>query len=377
MSADGVLNVSKRYERNGVHAMSCRVCIRWACLLVLSALVSAVLRADDVQITGPYTHENLAIFLIHSPRNQGNRQLLTLQEAIDQKKTVVYETGNVNELSIENVSSERVYLQSGDIVKGGQQDRVLTTDFILPAHSGKIPIASFCVERGRWSKRGTEAADRFEASNQVVAGKSLRMAVREKQAQARIWDQVASTQRELAVATQAGAGGRSGGGSGGGVGTGASSRTDIAGGVVPRSASMQLALESKPVVAATQAYEQNLLKIVGANNDIVGFAYAINGKLSSADAYASNDLFRRMWPKLLKASAVEAVAERPNAKAFSPPDNASVRAALADADLGRTSTTDVTDHTSVVKKETDKLLVFETRERAGGNQWVHKSYIAK
>lgn len=140
---------------------------------------------------------------------------------------------------------------------------------------------------------------------------------------------------------------------------------------------MQLALESKPVVAATQAYEQNLLKIVGANNDIVGFAYAINGKLSSADAYASNDLFRRMWPKLLKASAVEAVAERPNAKAFSPPDKASVRAALADADLGRTSTTDVTDHTSVVKKETDKLLVFETRERAGGNQWVHKSYIAK
>lgn len=373
MSADGVLNVSKRYERNGVHAMSCRLCIRWACLLVLSALVSAVLRADDVQITGPYTHENLAIFLIHSPRNQGNRQLLTLQEAIDQKKTVVYETGNVNELSIENVSSERVYLQSGDIVKGGQQDRVLTTDFILPAHSGKIPIASFCVERGRWSKRGTEAADRFEASNQVVAGKSLKMAVREKQAQARIWDQVASTQRELAVATQAGAGS----GSGGGVGTGASSRTDIAGGVVPRSASMQLALESKPVVAATQAYEQNLLKIVGANNDIVGFAYAINGKLSSADAYASNDLFRRMWPKLLKASAVEAVAERPNAKAFSPPDNASVRAALADADLGRTSTTDVTDHTSVVKKETDKLLVFETRERAGGNQWVHKSYIAK
>jgi hypothetical protein len=236
-----------------------------------------------------------------------------------------------------------------------------------------IPIAAFCVERGRWSKRGTEAADRFEASNQVVAGKSLEMAVREKQAQARIWDQVASTQHELAVATQAGAGG----GSGGGVGTGASSRTDIAGGVVPRSASMQLALESKPVVAATQAYEQNLLKIVGANNDIVGFAYAINGKLSSADAYASNDLFRRMWPKLLKASAVEAVAERPNAKAFSPPDNASVRAALADADLGRTSTTDVTDHTSVVKKETDKLLVFETREGAGGNQWVHKSYIAK
>ena len=344
--------------------MSSLACIRWACLFVLSALASAILWADDIQITGPYTHENLAIFLIHSARNTGAKRLLTLQEAIEQKKTVVYETGNVNELSIENRSSEHVYIQSGDIVKGGQQDRVLTTDFILPAHSGKIPISSFCVERGRWSKRGTEAADRFEVSNQVVAGKALKMAVREKQAQTEVWDRVASAQRELAAATVSGVGS----GRGGGVGSGAT------GGVIPRSYSMQLALESEPVVAATDAYERGLLRIVEGKNDVVGFAYTINGRLSSADVYASNELFGKMWPKLLKASAVEAVAERPKMKATSPPSGSSVRTALFDADLGRASTTEVNDRTSVVKRDSDKLLVFETRER---DVWVHKSYIVK
>jgi hypothetical protein len=146
---------------------------------------------------------------------------------------------------------------------------------------------------------------------------------------------------------------------------------------MPASSSMQLALESKPVVAATDAYEKDLSRIVGEKSDIVGFAYAINGKLSSADVYASNDLFRRMWPKLPKASAVEALAERPKMKASSPPSVSSVRTALSDADLGRVTTTEVIAGTSVVKKDSDKLLVFETRERDSRTTWLHKSYIVK
>src|SRR5579872_4217150 len=84
--------------------------------------------ADDLQISGPFTHDNLSVFLIHSSRNQAGRKFLTLGEAMDQKKVVVYETGNVNELAIENLSSEDVYIQSGDIVKGGRQDRVFPDD---------------------------------------------------------------------------------------------------------------------------------------------------------------------------------------------------------------------------------------------------------
>jgi len=55
---------------------------------------------------------------------------------MEQKKVTVFETGNVNQLAIENTSAETVYVQGGDIVKGGQQDRVFTTDLVLPPKSG-------------------------------------------------------------------------------------------------------------------------------------------------------------------------------------------------------------------------------------------------
>src|SRR5205814_5729749 len=99
-----------------------------------------------------------SVYLLHGQSAKSSAAgLLTLQEAMDQKKVVVYETGKVNELSIENTSSQDVYVQSGDIVKGGRQDRVLSTDLVLPPHSGKLSIAAFCVEHGRWTKRGNEA----------------------------------------------------------------------------------------------------------------------------------------------------------------------------------------------------------------------------
>src|SRR3979411_2854181 len=75
-------------------------------------------RAGDYTLSGPFTHDNLTVFLIHGP-NRMTRNLLSLEEAIDQHKVVVFETRNVNELSIENVSSEDVFIESGDIVKGG------------------------------------------------------------------------------------------------------------------------------------------------------------------------------------------------------------------------------------------------------------------
>jgi hypothetical protein len=34
---------------------------------------------------------------------------------------------------VENVSNEAVYIQGGDILKGGQQDRVISNDFVLPS----------------------------------------------------------------------------------------------------------------------------------------------------------------------------------------------------------------------------------------------------
>src|SRR5438552_18547497 len=52
--------------------------------------------------SGPYTHENLTIFLIHGDDALKQKIFLTLPEALQQKKIVIHETRSVNELSMEN-----------------------------------------------------------------------------------------------------------------------------------------------------------------------------------------------------------------------------------------------------------------------------------
>ena len=83
-----------------------------------------------------------------------------------------------NELKIENTGGEPVFIQSGDIVKGGRQDRTLTTSLILPPHSGEIPIASFCVEHGRWSQRGTEDPATFASAAEAIPSREVKLAMK-------------------------------------------------------------------------------------------------------------------------------------------------------------------------------------------------------
>jgi hypothetical protein len=155
------------------------------------------IQAGDYRISGPYPHKNLTIFLVHGKNLIEGKAPLTLQEAMEQKKVVVYETNDVNELAIENLSNEDIYVQSGDIVKGGQQDRMLGVDLIVPPKSGRMPIAAFCVEQGRWSKRGAEGAESFASSAEVAATKELKLAARSAQSQAAVWENVKVAQDKL------------------------------------------------------------------------------------------------------------------------------------------------------------------------------------
>ena len=109
--------------------------------------------SDDYRLSGPAVHGNLAIYFVHGQSRSGPIPL-TLAEALAKKTIEVREIGEVNELQVENKGAEEIFIQAGDIVKGGQQDRVLSVSLVLKPHSGPLKIASFCVEQGRWSARG-------------------------------------------------------------------------------------------------------------------------------------------------------------------------------------------------------------------------------
>ena len=130
--------------------------------LLNRAVAQSTSKSSDYRLSGPYTYKNLTVFLVHG-KDLTNKTFLTLQEALAQKKVKVYETKDVNELAIRNLSNQDIYVQSGEIVRGGDQDRMISVDFIVPPRSGRMPIAAFCVESDRWSKRGNEENASFSS----------------------------------------------------------------------------------------------------------------------------------------------------------------------------------------------------------------------
>ena len=337
---------------------------RCANLLGIACLAALAAPAADLRISGPFTHENLSVYLLHSPAQKAAPNRLTLHEAMEQKKAAVYETGNVEQLAIENLSNQPVFVQAGDLVKGGQQDRVLTTDLLLPPRSGKVSIASFCVEQGRWTKRGAEPSQQFSASSKAVPTRALKVAVREPGSQNKVWSEVA-----MAVATLAATGPL-------GVAAGAVRSSGVRASAASPT-SMQLALEDQHVNDRVGKYTAALSKTVDGKADVVGYAYVVNGKFSGADVYDSADFFRRMWPKLLQSSATEALSETGQAKAAAPMTIAGLQQALAASDQGRAVAPKTNGGLAITKKESDKSLVYETAERKTGGSVIHKSYIAK
>jgi hypothetical protein len=308
---------------------------------------------SEYRLSGPYTHENLTVFLVHG-KDQTTKTFLTLQEALAQKKVRVYETKNVNELAIRNLSNQDVYVQAGDMVRGGEQDRMISVDFIVPPRSGRMPIAAYCVESGRWNRRGNEAPATFSSSENSVSTKELKLAAKSAQSQQAVWQNVSLAQEKL---------GRN---VGAGVRDGASE------------SSLELSVETLRVKESTANYIEALSGILSKHNDVIGYVFAINGKVNSADIYASSALFSKLWPKLIKATAVEAVAELQQGLEAKPVTDEIIIGFLSESEQPAASTKDVTTRVKLVTKEDDKNAFFETRDREQGKDgWVHRNYIKK
>jgi len=310
------------------------------------------IEAGDYHLSGPYTHKNLSIFLVHGKNTIKAKSFLTLQEALVQRKVVVYETKSVNELSIQNFSDEDVYVQSGDIVKGGAQDRMIGVDLIVPPRSGKLPISAFCVEHGRWSARGEERAAVFSSSSDAVATKEIKLAAKSANSQGGVWQSVTAAQNKLSQ------------------NVGARVNSTVS------ESSLQLALENNKVQETADSYIKALSDITNRGNDVIGYVFAINGKVNSADIYGSNVLFRKLWPKLLKANAIEAIAELQPGR-FKPASAESVSGFLYDAEKAKGSDKDVNARVNLMTREDSENVMFETRDRAQNGAWVHRNYIKK
>jgi hypothetical protein len=229
---------------------------------------------------------------------------------------------------------------------------VLAVSIIIPARSGRVSIAAFCVESGRWTKRGNEDTSKFNSSNDRIVTKELKLAANSARSQQEVWDKVSDAQARLSKTV------------GGKVNS-------------PQSeSSLQLSLENREVEANVEEYIRHLSSAVDGNSDVIGYAFAINGKINSADVYVSNALFKKVWTKMLKAAATEAVAESRGVRLAEPVKAAAVSGFIEDAEKAEAREQSVGAGAKLVTREDKDNVMFEARD-AKSKAVIHKNYVKK
>ena len=90
---------------------------------------------------------------------------------------------------------------------------------------------------------------------------------------------------------------------------------------------------------------------------------------------SSPDLFRQLWPKLVRASSVEAIAEGKGGK-YAEATAEDVRKCMAEAEKGQAKEKAISERTKMRVNDAPAAAKFETRDEQEGD-WVHQNYINK
>ena len=141
--------------------------------------------------------ENLTIFPVTASRWPATDQFITLDEGLKSGQVKITEMGaearqgresqsgaqsqaEVNRVSLSNSSGKPLLLIAGEMLLGGQQDRIDASDRIVPSSQAPTQLAVFCVEPGRWNgaeqfgltARSDHLAGGAQAITEVAAGAS-------------------------------------------------------------------------------------------------------------------------------------------------------------------------------------------------------------
>jgi hypothetical protein len=239
------------------------------------------------KLLAPITYRQLTIFPIAQTALAAidKTQYLTLTEGLKQKVVTVSELGgggSVNTLLVTNKSQRPLLILGGEVVLGGQQDRILGQDTIVPSHE-EMRVQVFCVEHGRWS-----GGRHFEAA-QGMADTKIRVRAKYRADQSQVWAEVAKKNAAHGVAPSTG------------------TYRNLAAGD-----------EGKKTLEPYRAAVGGALGKLGDKDKVVGVVAAINGRVTSVELFAKPELFAAYRDKLLDSIYMGAADAPVDEKAATP-----------------------------------------------------------
>jgi hypothetical protein len=243
---------------------------------------------DDIILGEPLCHQYMAVVPLFI-NDEPEPAYLTLGQALEDgliTVTEISEAGSVPDLKVENRAELPVLLLDGEELAGARQNRVVNTTILLePNSTTVIPVS--CTEQGRWAYRTPEFVDSQTVMSPSVrhhkvrsVSRSLRMKMGARSDQGKVWQEIDALSMRADAKSPTSA---------------------------MRDVHMHLA---KKIDAFCEAFklqdgQNGLMAIVGER--AVGF-----------DILSRHEPFGRLFPKLVRSYAADAVLEK-DAKAAGQP----------------------------------------------------------
>ena len=145
----------------------------------------------EVLYDSAWSFKNLQLIPIRFKVSRGASDMgfITLSDAMLSKKAEIRELpekigSHKGAITITNKGNVPIVVQSGELLSGGKQDRVLSKTTIIPAKTKKEVLTTYCVEEGRWSRKSKP----FKHGG--TGDVELRKAIVMRKSQATIWKEI-------------------------------------------------------------------------------------------------------------------------------------------------------------------------------------------
>ncbi|MBW2522939.1 MAG: hypothetical protein JRI23_02125 [Deltaproteobacteria bacterium] len=236
---------------------------------------------QGVSVGAAARFDNLAVLPVYSKKQEQIGEFTTLPLALKYGQAEVREEsdgGQVSVVVVANRGEKPIFVLAGTLIKGGKQDRLIGQDFLIGARK-TVKVDAFCVEQGRWTKTrsGRQTGGKFTASG-TVAGRKVRAAGQFETNQGKVWAEVAKVNQAHQKSTSTGT-------------------------LMATMDDEQLATRRKALAVKAAAH----LRSQPDRAEIVGFAYAVDGKVRGVRWFMNHQLFDLYADALIETAALEAL----------------------------------------------------------------------
>lgn len=238
---------------------------------------------EGMNLGSLHSYKGLGVLPVLLPDSKEQIDYLTLDEALADGRvriTEINEGGNVPELLLENSADKPVLLVDGEELVGAKQNRTLNLTILAPANQ-KTVIPVSCVESGRWNY----TSDEFRNSDRThfARGRARKMA---------------SVSASMADS-----------------GTRRSNQGEVWADIDMKFSRMQMMSETSAMAdlyEASGATLQGYVDAFQALSNQAGAFFFLGEELVGFDVFDKPETFARLFQKLLRSYAIDAVEEAAN-----------------------------------------------------------------